>query len=342
MGDGRCPSNARPPLVSRKAFGAAAGSRNTACVISVPEPVRRSVESQGQVGLSWLAALPDLVDELCRAWSLSVGDALDGGKWAYVARAQTADGTDAVLKIALPTPQFDRQLDTITAAAGRGYVRLYTADPDRYALLMEPLGPTLSVAGMPVEQVLDVLAATLREAWQVPWPAGATVPPGTDKASGLMEILDEWSALGEPCTPRLIAYARTLAERRAAAFDLDSCVLCHGDPHADNALAVLSPRPGAPSGYVFVDPDAFLCDPAYDLGVAMRGWTDHVLGADDPIALTHGWSTCLADAAGLNEQTIWEWALIERVTSGLYLMLHGHQAEGRVFLASAEKLVESA
>lgn len=294
------------------------------------------------MGRSWLAALPNLVDELCHAWSLSVGSTLDGGNWAYVARVRTADGTSAVLKVALPTPQFASQLGTITAAAGRGYVHLYDADPARYALLMEPLGPTISTAGHPVEHVLDVLAATLREAWQIPRPVEASVQPGADKASGLIEILDQWSALGEPCTPRLIAYARDLAERRAAAFDLRSCVLCHGDPHVDNALAVLSPRAGAESGYVFVDPDGFLCEPAYDLGVAMRGWTDHVLRADDPIALTHGWSTRLADATGLDEQTIWEWALIERVTSALYLMLHGHQAQGRTFLDSAERLIESA
>jgi streptomycin 6-kinase len=231
-------------------------------VISVLEPVRRSVESQGPVGRSWLAALPDLVDELCRDWPLTVGDALDGGKWAYVARVRTDHGTDAVLKVALPTLQFDRQLGTITAAAGRGYVHLYDADSARCALLMEPLGPMLSAAGWPVEHVLDVLAATLREAWQVPRPAEATVPLGTDKASGLIEILNEWSTLGRPCTPR-------------------------------------------------------------------------------PIALTHDWSTRLADATGLNEQTVWEWALIERVTSGLYLMLHGHQAEGRAFLASAERLTPS-
>ena len=310
-------------------------------MIRVPEPVRRSVESRGQVGLSWLDALPGLVDELSREWSLTVGDAFDGGNWAFVARARTADGADAVLKVALPTPQFASQLGTITAAAGRGYVRLYDADPARYALLMEPLGPALSATEQPVEYVLDVLAATLREAWQVSRPIGETVPPGADKASGLIGILDKSSELGEPCTPRLIAYARALAERRAAAFDLGSCVLCHGDPHAANALAVPSPRAGAESGYVFVDPDGFLCDPAYDLGVAMRGWTEHVLRADDPVALTHAWSTRLANATGHDEQTIWEWALIERVTSGLYLMLHGHQPEGRAFLASAERLAES-
>ena len=137
----------------------------------------------------------------------------------------------------------------------------------------------------------------------------------------------------------LIARARELAERRApAASDPAVAVQCHGDPHADNALAVPSPRPGAGSGYVFVDPDGFPCEPAYDLGVTMRGWTSRVLSADDPVALTHDWSSRLANATGLDDQAIWEWGLIQRVTTGLVLVRHGHGAEGRAFLASAERL----
>ena len=326
--------------IRAKSFGAATPSRDTAHVINVPDPVRRSAESQGPVGRAWLAALPGLVDELCHAWSLSLGEAFDGGKWAYVARARVADGTEAVLKVAPPTPDFAQQVGTIEAAAGRGYVHLRNTDPDRHALLMEVLGPRLSVAGHPIEHMLDVLAATLRQAWQDPRPTEAITTPGADPASGLIGILDEpWPRGGQPCSPRLITLARTLAERRSAAFDLDTCVLCHGDPHADNALAVLAPRPGAESGYVFVDPDGFACEPAYDLGVAMRGWTHEVLSANDAVALTHSWSTRLADATGVDECVIWEWGLIQRVTTGLYLMRHGHEAEGRAFLASAERLV---
>ena len=309
----------------------------------VPDDVRRSVESQGAAGRSRLAALPGIVGELCHAWSLSEGEVLGGGKWSYVARVRGADGTEAaVLKVAFPTPEFSRRLATIEAAAGRGYVRLYDADPARHALLLEPLGPPLAFSGHAVEQQLDVLAATLRQAWRAPRPsrAATAVEPGSDKASGLLALIEEsWPRDREPCSPRVVARARALAEQRAAAFDLNACVLCHGDPHVGNALAVRSPRPGAESGYVFVDPDGFLCEPAYDLGVAMRGWTHEVLAAEDPIALTHGWSSRLADATGVDDQVIWEWALIERVTTGLFLTRSGHRAEGLEYLASAERLV---
>ena len=46
----------------------------------------------------------------------------------------------------------------------------------------------------------------------------------------------------------------------------------HGDPHPGNLLAV-RPRQGAPKGWCFVDPDGFVADRAYDLGVALRDWS---------------------------------------------------------------------
>jgi hypothetical protein len=177
LGDGRRPNIVRTRSASAKSFGIDARPEDTAQVINVPNPVRRSVESQGPAGRAWLAALPRLVDELCHEWSLTLDDPLLGGKWAYVARVRVANGDDAVLKVALPTPDFARQIDTIAAANGRGYVHLYDADPARHAMLMEPLGPMMPAAGWSVEQMLAALGATLLEAWKVPRPAEAAVPP---------------------------------------------------------------------------------------------------------------------------------------------------------------------
>jgi hypothetical protein len=39
------------------------------------------------------------------------------------------------------------------------------------------------------------------------------------------------------------------------------------------------------------------------------------------------------------DQALWQWAFTERVSSGLYLMHHGHHTEGRAYLDSAERLV---
>ncbi|MGH8877145.1 MAG: aminoglycoside phosphotransferase family protein [Stackebrandtia sp.] len=306
----------------------------------LPEKVRRTAQSRGPAGREWLARLPEHLDHLRTAWSLTLGQVLDGGTTSLVVRVRSGN-RDAVLKIAPDGPEFTDQIRTMSAADGHGYVHIYAHDPQRNAALMEPLGPALANAGTQVEQQLDVLSATLVQAWRVPRPDDVPAHTSTNKAVQLIELITAlWNQLGEPCPRRLIDQALYFAERRAKAHDFDACVLCHGDPHPDNALAVPQPRPGAESGYVFVDPDGLLAEPAYDLGVALRGWTDEVLGSGNPQALLRGYCRRLAMTAGIDEAAIWEWGFVERVSSGLYLLRHGHETEGLTYLASANRLMD--
>ncbi|WP_415645871.1 aminoglycoside phosphotransferase family protein [Stackebrandtia soli] len=308
-------------------------------MIVLPDKVRRTAESRGEEGRAWLSGLEGRLERLRSDWSLTLGEVLDGGTSALVVRVRGVDG-DAVLKIAPEWSGFAEQIRTIAAADGNGYVRLHAHDFEQGAALMEALGPTLEDAPIPVERKLDVLARTLRQTWSVPRPDDAIVDDGEDKATQLIElILTLWTELGEPCSRRLIDAALDAGRRRVAAFDVEACVVCHGDPHPANALAVPRPRPGAESGYVFVDPDGLLAEPAYDLGVALRGWTDEVLASTEPRALLRGYCHRLARATGIDADAVWDWGFVERVSSGLYLLRYGHQKEGRGYLDSAERLV---
>ena len=67
-----------------------------------------------------------------------------------------------------------------------------------------------------------------------------------------------WEELDRPCPERLVAVALRCADRRRAPTGADRRVVVHGDPHPGNALQVLAPRTGAPSGFVLVDPDGFV------------------------------------------------------------------------------------
>ncbi len=317
----------------------------------VPAAQARRTAEASAGGRAWLARLPGIISHLEQAWSVTVGEALPGGKHAFVARARTTDGSPVVLKVAPPGTGFAGQIRVLAAARGRGYVRLLDADPEREAALLEPLGTSLADAAASSEQALDVMAATLRQAWQVPLPPGAQPAAGTggdspetnSKAGELIALIQElWTMLGRPCSARLVARALECAGRRQDADHPRSRILCHGDPHPANALAVLAPRPGAESGFVFIDPEGLPTEAAYDLGVLVRGWPEQVLCAADPAGLIRGYCGRLAAATGVDQQAIWEWGFAERVSSGLYLLLHGHADEGRAFLDSGERLTASA
>jgi streptomycin 6-kinase len=292
------------------------------------------VASLGDVGAAWAAGLPALLDELCVLWSLTLGRRRPGGSSSYVVGARSADGRDVVVKVALPDPGLPAQVATLRRAAGRGYARLLTSDVDRGALLLEALGPSLQQSTLPVEDQLRLLADTLALAWQA---ADAHPDAPADKAASLHAMVGRlWRDLDRPCPPAVVERALTYAERRRA--DPGEPVVVHGDPHPANLLAVPGSRPGAETGWCFVDPDGFVTDRAYDLGVVLRDWSRHVEGRGGRARL-EGWCELLAARSGVDATRIWEWCFLERVSSGLHLLALGAPRAADPFLRTAALLL---
>jgi streptomycin 6-kinase len=309
-------------------------------VVQLPEFVRQKAASFGKEGEAWLAGLPEVITHLEQRWSVTVGEALSGGTAAFVARARTADGGEAVLKVSLPDPHFRLQAQVLECAQGRGYARLLQEDLEHSALLLEALGPSLEQLGMPAERQLEILSAMLMRAWEVPPLEAPTRTAVEAKAHVLHELVSRlWVELGQPCSEAVFSQALRFAERRAAAAEPGRAVLVHGDPHPANALQVMTPRVGAEAGFVFVDPDGFLAEPAYDLGVVLREWCSELLAGDAP-TLARRYCQLLAHHTGVEEQAIWEWGFLERVSSGLYALSFGAEELGRPFLATAERLLD--
>jgi streptomycin 6-kinase len=307
----------------------------------VPPMVRNKLADLGPVGERWLAGLVDLTAAMEQQWSVSVVEPMSGGSAAYVARVRTGDGGAAVLKLAIPGAGFAGQARTLEMARGRGYAALLACDVGRQAILLEALGPSMSQLALPPDEAIGLLSWVLHEAWRVPRPADMAVPEGPpeEKAGQLARTIAElWETLGRPCSERVVRRALEFARRRSTAFDPARCVVVHGDPHPGNALPAPVARPGAESGFVLIDPDGFLAEPAYDLGVVLRDWCGQLL-AGDPVALARRYCRLLADSTGVDDSAIWEWGFLERVSTGLYILSLGAEDLARPFLATAELLV---
>lgn len=326
------------------------------------QPLTRGrVERLGEAGRAWVADLPRVLDELAGRWGLELGRGLPGGSASYVVGVTTTDGEQRVLKV--PTPDLASQTEVarvLTAADGRGHVRLHAHDPATGALLLERLGEQLERTPLAPEEKILLLADTLLLAWAVGAPeragrAGDAPSPGreeaaraglsedtcplgltepVDKAVGLAEqVRDLDQRLGHPTDPAVLRAALDHAE--ALAGWSGPTVVVHGDPHPANALRAPDRRG---SGWVLVDPDGFRCDPAYDAGVVLRDWSTHLRGTDARRTL-RAWTVLVADRTGLDVERIWAWAFLERVSTGLFVSSLGADRLGRPFLESARGLL---
>ena len=310
--------------------------------VQVQPAVLAKARSLGAAGAAWLDRLPGLVAELERRLSVQVVESLTGGTSAYVGLARTADGDDVVLKVSVPDPDFADEIGTLERAEGRGYVRLLAHDEAERAMLLEALGTSLDRSGLPPDEQIAIMARLLAQAWTVPRAATGGSAEPTDKASSLARLVRENAGKTDhPFPPQVVDQALLYADRRAAAFRPDTCVLLHGDAAPANALAARAPRPGAETGYLLVDPDGFAGDPAYDVGVALRDWHPELLAADDPGRLARRYAELLAAGSGLDAQEVWEWGYLERVSTGLYVLAFGAAVLARPFFRTAELLLDA-
>jgi streptomycin 6-kinase len=293
--------------------------------IELNEVVRNKAISVGAA--HWIDELPEIVTSLAHDWGVEIGAAFDEGTEAFVAEAEMVDGTAAILKVLIPrgSDVADHEATVLRAVAGEGCPVLYRDDPERGALLMERLGPSMFRLALPYSERLPVLCDAAARIWRPA--AGLGLPTGAEKATWLMEfVAATWEEIDRPCAERTIEHALACAQRRLAAHDDERAVLVHGDVQQWNALQ-------ADDGFKLVDPDGLLAEPEYDLGVILREDPDEPLAAD-PLATAH-W---MAARSGVDVTAVFEWGVVERVSTGLLATQIDLQPVGRQMLEVADRL----
>jgi streptomycin 6-kinase len=291
----------------------------------VPATVRAKARTAG--AQTWLAGLPSLIAGLERDWTMTVGRAYEDATEAYVAEAILGDGTPAVLKLLVPRAggHAANEITVLRMAGGEGCVRLLRDDEDRSALLLERLGPSMSDLDLPIGRRHEILCDVAQRLWRPA--AGCGLPTGADKGRWLAdEIVAAWERLGRPCAARTVDHALACAARRVAAHDDERAVLVHGDVHQWNTLR-------AGDGFRLVDPDGLLADAEYDLGIIMREDPQDLM-AGDP----YDRARWLAARTGKDAVAIWEWGVVERVSTGLLCTQIGLEPVGSQMLAAADRI----
>ncbi len=296
-------------------------------VIDIPRVVRNKAVAAGAT--RWLDELPQLIGRLERDWSIVVGRPYDDATEAFVAEAVLDDGNAAVIKLLVPRTlrAAEHEITVLRLTDGEGCVRLLRDDLARGALLLERLGRPLSQLSLPVGRRLQILCSTAARVWRPAPDCG--LPTGAEKGRWLVEFITAtWEELGRPCSEGAVDYAVACATRRIDAHDDERAVLVHGDVHQWNALE-------AGSDFKLVDPDGLLADAEYDMGILMREDPLELLEADP-----HERARWLAARTGLDASAIWEWGVVERVSTGLLCTKIDLQPVGREMLAVADLVAE--
>jgi streptomycin 6-kinase len=239
---------------------------------------------------AWLVRLPEAVRGLKQRWSLVLGPPFENASAAWVAPANLADGTTAVLKLGMPHLEGLHEIDALRFWNGEPTIRLLDSDRELGAMLLERCDPGSSLWMRPKPEQDVVLAEVLKRLWRTP-----IEPHPFRHLSSMLEVwkkrtLDRsarWPDSG------LVLEGLRLLEHLSGTATRE--VLLATDLHPGNVLR--SRR----EPWLVIDPKPFVGDPAYDA-------TQHLLNDRARLcADPEGTVRRFAEFAGLEPERVKLW-----------------------------------
>lgn len=295
--------------------------------LELPRNLVRAANTHDPAGSgrhAWIAALPRVVDDLSRRWSVQLGRPFQpGGVASWVAPARDAAGERVVLKVGWHHDESLHEAEGLRAWSGRGAVRLLDSVrfDDTSALLLEACEPgtALSSHVLPPQEQDAVVAALLHRLWVDP-PADHPFRPLQNMCDAWADEFEQKYAATNRSGPRVdpgLARAGVELLRSLPGTAERSVLLCT-DLHPGNILAA-SREP-----WLVIDPKPYVGDPTYDPLQHMLNFPDRLT------AEPAGFAQRMADLLDLDTERLRHWLFARCVQESVD---HPHLASAVIELA---------
>lgn len=274
-------------------------------MIEIPKSfVFSTVQREGDASRTWLAALPQLLEELLVRWSCMPNGVPLHGQVGLVLPVLYHD-SPAALKISYPHPGLVHEPHALARWNGAGAVQLHERDDEHFAMVLE-LARQSTLADL--DDADEAIAKAGRLARRLAVPA----PPGLPR---LREHAEQWwgdeiragaEELAHPLARRVVEAALATVEELGPD---QPDTLVHGDLHFENVLrAEREP-------WLAIDPKGYVGDPAYDAIKMLRGRVDNLFGTGNLRAALLRRLNVFSDAAELDRDRVRRWAQMRAVMS---------------------------
>jgi streptomycin 6-kinase len=265
--------------------------------------------------VAWVEGLPDVVESLANAWSLTLQPHFDNLSYNYVTPVRCADGTAAVLKLSIPEDvETTTEIEALRHFDGSGAVRLLKVDLQQGAALLQRLDPGLPLSTLN-DDTAEVAAAVsvMRALWRLP-PASAAFPSMANWLENVATIAQllpkqyDWLDAG-------IELGRDLIAAQAA-----GTILLHGDMHHSNVLS-------SGDNWLCIDPKGVCGEPAWEIGPYLHNNLPTAEGEASWRRIIRRRADQFAEELALDRQRVYTCAAVYAVISSAWSLEEGYGPE---------------
>lgn len=274
----------------------------------------------GEEGAGWLRALPGLLVEYGRRWSLRPLPPFNGLTYNYVTPVLRADGSPAVLKAGVPGGEFRAGIEFLRLCAGVGAVRLLEADAERCVMLMERAEPGIPLARLEDDDAATAIGAdVMRELWR-PAPASHPFPTVARWLRAFARVREMHGGASGPLPEAALARAEGLGRELLASAPYER--LMHGDLHHDNIVSAER------EPWLIIDPKGLVGDPGYETGPFINNPYGRMETWPDPARNFARRADILAERLSYPRDRIIAWGFTQAVLSAAWHVEDGSDRFG--------------
>jgi len=267
------------------------------------------VAVHGEAGRAWLKGLPGLIRECERRWRLRVIGPAGQLSYNFVALAEQADGSRAVLKLGVPHPELTNEMAALRLFNGRGAVQLLQSDPEKGILLLEYIQPGTPLSRMEDdERATEIAAQVMISLWRQA-PPEHPFPMLAKWTQGLQRLRRRYEGGSGPLPERLLGRAEGLLAELLASASRE--VVLHGDFHHDNILR------GERAPWLAIDPKGVVGDPGYEVGAFLYNPLDFS-GRSDMQKILRRRVDQLSEALEIERERVAGYGLVQAVLSACW------------------------
>lgn len=205
----------------------------------------------------WLENLPALLEHLVARWNLRLEAPFDhAGTCSWLCPVVRLDGSQAVLKLAMPHMEGTHEMQGLRYWGGNSMVQLLEADDDSGAMLLERCLPGTTLRSEPEEVQDGIIASLLKRIWEC-----TTEAAGLAGFRPLSQMIDFWceeTIVQRGLWPDAGLVNEGLRVMKKLATPAPTDVLLTTDLHAGNILRAQR------EPWLAIDPKPFVGDRAYD------------------------------------------------------------------------------
>lgn len=220
---------------------------------------KNTLDVCGELGKKWLDDLPQTIGELSERWLLSVKKPFPNLSYNFVAPCVCEDGSEAVLKIALPlnNPEIFNEASFLQLSDGKAAVKLLNSDINRRAILLERLTPgkhLKEVFCREEAKTVEIAINVMRRILKKP-------PPNPDFLR-----LEDWFNSFFKKSPKTNFPLEFFRKTRGIFEELSGApkFLIHGDLHHENILSA-ERKP-----FLIIDPKGIIGNVGYEIAVFLN------------------------------------------------------------------------